>query len=103
MFFMSALGKASEFQHDFSDITDGRLTEYLQSAFVSSENKYAIENKQVDQSKKFYKIKNLFGKIYADIHIYYMFNAFILKEAYSDLDDTVVDNIVEAQLLYGKG
>lgn len=35
IFFMSALGNASEFQHDFSDITDGRLTEYLQNALVS--------------------------------------------------------------------
>ena len=98
LFLTSNLGISSEFQLSGPAISISRITEYIQSVFVSTPLKYKETKK--DPSKKFFWIQKNMEKLYSLIHEFYMYWMAYSNELYPEYDDETKKIVFEAQTLY---
>lgn len=76
-----------------------RSTEYIQSIFVSSPQT-KIETEDTDPSEKFYQIINEIDNLHSMIRQFYFSFAANIKELYPDINDSTIELMMEAQLMY---
>lgn len=98
MFLTNNLIFSSEFQLSQEFISVSRMTEYIQSVFVSTPLKYKEKNK--DPSARFFRIQKDFEKLYALIYEFYMCWAACAEDFYPTYDDNIRKVIIESQFLY---
>lgn len=98
MYLTSNLGISSEFQLKGANISNSRMTEYLQSIFVSSKLKYTPSKK--DPSKQFFCIRKDIDKLHKLIHYFYLCWMASADELYPDYDEKIKRVVFESQLLY---
>lgn len=76
-----------------------RSTEYIQSILVSSPQT-KIETEDTDPSEKFYQIINEIDNLHSMIRQFYFSFAANIKELYPDINDSTIELMIEAQLMY---
>ena len=98
-FLFSNLGISSEFDLSTESMHAARMTEYVQSILVSSENHYVkVED---DPSMTFLEIQADIEKLYKNIHeFYYYWGAKLIEEHKEEYDNETLKTIIEAQNLY---
>ena len=95
---MSAMGISSEIEVSPEVNRISRITEYIQSIFVSTENHY-VECDE-DPSAEFFAIQADVEKLYDLINEFYFYWGACLKDWYPEYNDDTIKEIVEAQMLY---
>lgn len=98
LFLTSNLGISSEFQLSGENISVSRMTEYIQSVFVSTPLKYKPTKK--DPSIKFFRIQKDMEKLNLLIHEFYIYWMACSNELYPDYDDEIKKIVFESQTLY---
>lgn len=98
MFLMSNLGISSEIQLSKEKVSDARMTEYIQSIFVSAVLRYNPTSK--DPSRKFFRIQRKIEKLYSLMEMFYICWAACLEKIYPNYNDEIRRIIIESQLLY---
>ena len=98
MFLTSNLGISSEFQLSKDAIYISRMTEYIQSIYVSTPIKHKQTNK--DPSMKFYRIQRDIEKLYTLIDQFYMSWMASVDELYPNYDEDIRKILFESQMLY---
>ena len=98
MFLMSDIGISSELEISSEANKISRMTEYVQSILVSSENHYAESDK--DPSIEFLSLQADISKLYELINEFYFYWGVCLKDWNPEYNDETIDEIVEAQMLY---
>ncbi len=98
LFLTSNLGISSEFQLSGDAISISRMTEYIQSVFVSTPLKYKQAKK--DPSIKFFCIQKDMEKLYSLIHEFYMYWMACADDLYPNYNNDIRKNIFESQVLY---
>ena len=98
VFLTCNLGISSEFQLTGDNISSSRMTEYLQSIFVSSELKHTPSKN--DPSKQFFCIQKDIEKLYKLIHSFYACWIANADELYPDYNEELKRIVFESQLLY---
>lgn len=92
--FINCLSK-SEISNDHIN----RSTEYIQSIFISSPQT-KTETEDTDPSEKFYQIINEIDNLHSMIRQFYFSFAANIKELYPDINDSTIELMIEAQLMY---
>ncbi len=98
LFLVSNLGVSSEFQLSKDAVFVSRMTEYIQSVFVSTPLNYKQTNR--DPSAKFFRIQRDFKKIYTLIHEFYLCWMASADDLYPEYDNDIRRVIFESQALY---
>jgi hypothetical protein len=100
MFLMTMIGKMSEIEYDMSEIAIGRMTEYVQSILVSSENSFTENIKDYkDPSIKYSEIKKKIEDLHSKIQFFYGYWGAWQRRIRPEFDD-VNSFIIEAQTMY---
>ena len=98
MFLMSDIGISSEIEASPEANKISRMTEYVQSILVSTENHY-VECDE-DPSAEFFALQADIEKLYDSINEFYFYWGACLKDWHPEYDDDTIKEIVEAQMLY---
>lgn len=101
MALMTQVNVFSEMQNSKEAISIIHAQEYIQTVLITTENFYEISNNSDEEQEKLYsQVLTGFEEIYDELLFFLPYWAAHIKEE-NDLDDDYLDNIVEAQYMYG--
>ena len=97
---LSFLNISSEIQSSSESIITSRMTEYIQSILVSYPNHYIESSELIDQTEVFMGIHKDIEDLHGLIASFYMSWGSCLKDWYPEWDISLIENVVESQLLF---
>lgn len=97
---ITGLNLFSEFQSASEDICIARATEYIQSILVSSPSTFIDKVSKEDQSSFYSGILKEIEDLYTLINEFYICWRLKLNDIEPEYDDDLLNNMLEAQLLY---
>lgn len=101
MALISQMNVFSEIENSKEAIAIIHAQEYIQSVLITSENLYREFNDSDEEQEQLYnQVLADFEKIYEELLFFLPYWAAKIKEE-NDFDDTYLENIVEAQYMYG--
>lgn len=101
MALMSQMNVFSEIQNSKESIAIIHAQEYIQTILVTTENLYEKSNDNDEEQENLYgQVLADFEKIYDELLFFLPYWAAHIKDG-NDFDDDYLDNIVEAQYMYG--